>query len=133
MVKHLMLLKLDLMQIKQFIQFINEQEYDTDAMDHDYDIKPNGNIAADSASMTTQNQTLLKHYNEFIRDTKLDSSSFNVGFRFYYWPSYKEGKQPHQTDYNTWDHSGYAIKELFIAPNNHIKPTTTHGTTLDTP
>eukprot|EP01083_Nonionella_stella_P194580 717603_1 len=77
MVKHLIHLRMDQMQIQQFMQFINEEQYDTDAMDHDYDIKPNGNIASGSASMTTQNQTLLKHYNEFIKDTKLESSSFN--------------------------------------------------------
>eukprot|EP01083_Nonionella_stella_P046159 123577_1 len=116
MVKHLIHLRMDQMQIQQFMQFLNEEQYDTDAMDHDYDIKPNGNIASGSASMTTQNQTLLKHYNEFIKDTKLESSSFNIGFRFYYWSSYKDGKEPTQKEYNIWDHSGYDIKELFIAP-----------------
>eukprot|EP01083_Nonionella_stella_P189675 701928_1 len=64
--------------------------------------------------MATQNQTLLKHYNALIKDTKLESSSFNVGFRFYYWSSYKDGKEPTQLNYNTWDHSGYDIKELFV-------------------
>eukprot|EP01083_Nonionella_stella_P306018 1069973_1 len=93
------------------MQFINKQQYDTDAMDHDHALKPNGNIAATVA----QYQSLLKHYDEFIKDTKLEASSFNVGFRFYYWSSYKEGKGRTQHSYNTWDHGGYDIKELFIA------------------
>eukprot|EP01083_Nonionella_stella_P255713 877296_1 len=115
MVKHLVHLRMDQMQIQQFMQFLNEEQYDTDAMDDDYEIKPNGNIATGSALMTTQNQTLLKHYTEFIKDTKLESSSFNIGFRFYYWSSYKDGEAPPQHRRNIWDNSGYDIKELFIA------------------
>eukprot|EP01083_Nonionella_stella_P108083 313892_1 len=111
LVKHLIHLRLDPTEIKEFMQFINKQQYDTDAMDHDHALKPNGNIAATVA----QYQSLLKHYDEFIKDTKLEASSFNVGFRFYYWSSYKEGKGRTQHSYNTWDHGGYDIKELFIA------------------
>eukprot|EP01083_Nonionella_stella_P151581 484504_1 len=113
-VQHLLVLRVDEMQIKQFIQFVNEEEYDTDGIEHDHAIKPNGNIS----SSATQNQTLLKYYDEFIKDTKLQSSSFNIGFRFYYWPSYEDGKLPtddeYSKQYNIWDHSGYSIKDLFI-------------------
>eukprot|EP01083_Nonionella_stella_P172065 589358_1 len=62
--KHLISVRVNEMQIKQFIEFINEQRYDTDAIEHDHAIKPKGNIS----SIATQNQTLLKHYNAFIKD-----------------------------------------------------------------
>eukprot|EP01083_Nonionella_stella_P072643 195915_1 len=108
--KHLLSARVDEMQIKEFMNFINEEQYDTDAIEQDHGIKRKGNVS----SMSTQNPTLLKHYDAFIQDTKLESSSFNIGFRFYYWSSYKDGKEPTQDRYNVWDHSGYDIKELFI-------------------
>eukprot|EP01083_Nonionella_stella_P210613 762326_1 len=80
-VKHLINSKLDHKHIKQFVQFINQQKYDTDAIENDHAIKPNGNMP----SMATENQALLKHYNEYIKDTNMESSSFSIGFRFYYW------------------------------------------------
>eukprot|EP01083_Nonionella_stella_P086111 239003_1 len=109
MVKHLLNSRVEEICIKQFMQFINQQQYDTDAIDHDHAMKPNRNI-----SSTHVDETLLKYYNRFIADAQHESLSFNIGFRFYYWPYYKRIKEPHQEEFNTWDHSGYDIKELFI-------------------
>eukprot|EP01083_Nonionella_stella_P084437 233729_1 len=83
-VKHLLTLKMDEAHIQQFIQFINQQQYDTDAMEHDHAMEPDNNI-----SNATLDPTLLRYYNEFMKDTKLEAASFSIGFRFYYWPSYK--------------------------------------------
>eukprot|EP01083_Nonionella_stella_P002765 7931_1 len=111
-VKHLLNTSQDEMQIKHFMHFIFQQQYDTDAIDHDHTIKPNGNIMIYA---THADGTLLKYYHQFISDTKLESSSFNIGFRFYYWRSYKGLKElNNQYDFNLWDHSGYDINELFI-------------------
>eukprot|EP01083_Nonionella_stella_P017070 47682_1 len=109
-VKHLLKLKMDEAHIKQFMQFIKQQQYDTDAMERDHAMEPDNNI-----SNATIDPTLLRYYNEFMKDTKLESASFSIGFRFYYWPSYKGIKElTNQDAYNVWDHSGYHINELFI-------------------
>eukprot|EP01083_Nonionella_stella_P140121 429000_1 len=46
MVKHLLNSRVEEMCIKQFMQFINQQQYDTDAIDHDHAMKPNRNISS---------------------------------------------------------------------------------------
>eukprot|EP01083_Nonionella_stella_P084435 233725_1 len=79
-VKHLLHTKQDEIRIQQFMQFINQHQYDTDAMEHDHAMEPDNNISA-----PTIDPTLLKYYNEFIKDTKLQAESFSIGFRFYYW------------------------------------------------
>eukprot|EP01083_Nonionella_stella_P261218 889683_1 len=79
-VKHLVMLKTDDAHIQQFMEFINQQQYDTDAMEHDHGMEPDNNL-----SNATIDPTLLRYYNEFMKDTKLESASFSIGFRFYYW------------------------------------------------
>eukprot|EP01083_Nonionella_stella_P092310 258376_1 len=81
-------------------------------MEHDHAMEPDNNIAIASATIDS---TLLRCYTEFIKDTKLESTSFSIGFRFYYWPFYKGiNELTNQDEYNVWDHSGYHINELFI-------------------
>eukprot|EP01083_Nonionella_stella_P136645 415907_1 len=81
-------------------------------MEQDHAMEPDSNI-----STPTIDHMVLKHYDEFMKDTKLESSAFSIGFRFYYWPSYKGIKElTNQDDYNVWDHSGYHVDELFIEP-----------------
>eukprot|EP01083_Nonionella_stella_P263275 894508_1 len=110
LIKHLLNVQQDEMSIKQFMQFINQQQYDTDAIEHDHAIKLIGNISARQTD-----EMLLKYCTEFIADKKRESSSFSIGFRFYYWPSYKGIKELIDQDKNNvWDHSGYPINELFI-------------------
>eukprot|EP01083_Nonionella_stella_P258188 882826_1 len=101
-VKHLLKLKMNEAHIQQFVQFIKQQQYDTDAMEHDHGMQPDNNISA-----PTIDAVVLRYYNEFVKDTKLESASFSIGFRFYYWPSYKGMKElTKQNGYNVWDHSG---------------------------
>eukprot|EP01083_Nonionella_stella_P212493 767332_1 len=102
-VKHLLKLKMDQIHIQQFMQFINQQQYDTDAMEHDHAMAPDNNIS----EAATIDPIVVSYYNEFMKDTKLESASFSIGFRFYYWPSYKGIKElTNQDAYNVWDHSG---------------------------
>eukprot|EP01083_Nonionella_stella_P151582 484505_1 len=111
-VKHLVKLKMHEAHIRQFVLFLKQQRYDTDAMEQDHAMEPENNI-----SSHTIEPTLLKHYDEFMKETKLESASFSIGFRFYYWPAYKGIKElTNQHEQNICDHSGYHIDELFIEP-----------------
>eukprot|EP01083_Nonionella_stella_P004072 11742_1 len=44
-VKHLLKLKMDDPHINQFMQFINQQQYDTDAIEHEHGMEPDNNIS----------------------------------------------------------------------------------------
>eukprot|EP01083_Nonionella_stella_P059342 155223_1 len=110
---HLIKQRFDDVDIKKVVQFINDEQYDTDAVRDDHAVPPNGNILI--ACMTNENESLLNEWRVFINDTKLQASSFSVGFRFYYWIFYKDKKDITQQIYgNVWDHAGYDICELFI-------------------
>ena len=39
---------------------------------------------------------------------------FNVGFRYYYWPAYKQQIKPKQHQHNRFDHGGYEPHQLYI-------------------
>eukprot|EP01083_Nonionella_stella_P082365 227333_1 len=93
--------------IETLTQFINEEQYDSEAIEFDYEFKPNNNFSNKSVA----NRTIVTQWHSFIKGVKLECSSYNIGYRFYYWPMYKHLKEirldSYNTCYNTWNHSGY--------------------------
>eukprot|EP01083_Nonionella_stella_P082364 227332_1 len=103
--------------IETLAQFVNEEQYDSEAIDFDYEFKPNNNFSTKYVA----NRTIVTQWHSFIKGVKgvkSECSSFNIGYRFYYWPMYKHLKEirldSYNTCYNTWNHSGYYCFELFI-------------------
>eukprot|EP01084_Bolivina_argentea_P305058 526946_1 len=73
--------------IKQLNKVIKDEEYETDSIGYDIDIK-DGNIAKG-----VDNPDCIKKIQNFMHTAKASSTSFSVGLRFYYWDYYKERKQ----------------------------------------
>eukprot|EP01083_Nonionella_stella_P142819 442577_1 len=116
----MMLLKsnIDPADIEKLAQFIKEEQYVSEAIDFDYEFNPNNNFSRKYVA----NRTIVTQWHSFIKGLQLqwqlECSSFNIGYRFYYWPKYKHLKEirldSYNTCYNTWNHSGYYCFELFI-------------------
>lgn len=57
--------------------------------------------------------------NQIHNNISVSSSSFNVGFIFYYWPYYRDTNKEIEKEQHEWninDHSGYTIKQLYVPP-----------------
>eukprot|EP01083_Nonionella_stella_P189925 703451_1 len=94
-----------------FKYVVDEEQYDTDAIQFDTS-KANGNICG-----RIPNETCVSSIKDTVDTAQLHSSSFSIGFRFYYWPFYKDKKQvPVKEQYggNVDDHGGYDMSELFV-------------------
>eukprot|EP01084_Bolivina_argentea_P305059 526947_1 len=74
-------------EVEQLNQFIQDEQYETDTIEYDIDIK-DGNIAKG-----VDNPDCIKKIQNFMHTAKASSTSFSVGLRFYYWDYYKERKQ----------------------------------------
>eukprot|EP01083_Nonionella_stella_P101748 288722_1 len=92
-------------------KYLMDAQYDTDTIQYDIS-NENGNICGH-----IPNKTCLASIKETADAAKLHSSSFSIGFRFYYWPFYKGRKQvPVEEQYkgNVDDHGGYDVSDLFV-------------------
>ena len=98
--------------LKKFEKFLYDERYDTDAFLLDLE-----DIGYDKSNVAL----LLSHkpsydgIKQHLRDLDLQSSSFSIGYIFYYWPYYaKKGRTRKQFYANTIDHSGHEPYELYI-------------------
>ena len=98
--------------IRKFWQFIEAEMVDTDALKLD---------DADVCSFVNDKK-FSQSLRKVMKTMEVKSSSFSVGYRFYYWEYYKnirvlpsEEQTAGGMD-NTHDHSGFAANELFVCP-----------------
>eukprot|EP01084_Bolivina_argentea_P239627 402717_1 len=92
--------------------WMQDEEYDSDAI--------NGDIA-DSMKQsnifnTLNEKNVYQQLSQYCKSIQIYSSSFQVGFRFYYWPYY-EKNESNDEDILFWnknDHGGYTKKELYV-------------------
>eukprot|EP01084_Bolivina_argentea_P227791 384779_1 len=96
--------------INKLRQYIENEEFDTETLQTDIDLVEEGNI-----SINVNDKQLTEAVSNFIRAVSLQSSSFNIGFTFYYWDDYKKMKVfDYNADHNQHDHNGYEVLELFV-------------------
>eukprot|EP01084_Bolivina_argentea_P179503 310175_1 len=97
----------------RLVQYIEEQQYDTDCLKMDMDSQ---SVSAGNIELIVKDKQATKTVQEFIKATSIKSSSFNVGFIFYYWPKYKEIKQFDQNTnkYNINDHGAIEVGDLYV-------------------
>ena len=129
--------------IARIQQFINNEEYDTDAMAQDMDDITNSNICTfiedeflyNSMRSYTQSCNCMTYFFLYIYIFISSMAmlflvllargiSFSIGFIFYYWDYYKHppSKELHDLHDNVNDHSGYTPQQLYIAAKyNSIK------------
>eukprot|EP01084_Bolivina_argentea_P133547 235673_1 len=109
---HLKNMHVDEVDIALLKHFAIYEEYDSDCIEYDSEFV--GNLANQF-----KNNLCSDEIDEFIKMTQVSSSSFSIGFRFYYWSYYEKLKEiPEHWQY-TWndiDHSGYKISELYVKP-----------------
>eukprot|EP01084_Bolivina_argentea_P232465 391805_1 len=118
--EHLQIKNVKKSDIKKVYHFIQDEEYETDTIVYDADMK-NSNIAKN-----TGNDECIETIQTLMQLTTVHSTSFSIGLRFYYWPYYKQrqeiadeqeitiGGETTINNYN--EHSGYSICDLFIVP-----------------
>ena len=119
--------------IEKLIWFLMTEEFETESIEMDVNEELNGNIGhvVDNkkvmdalCNFVRQNKCMLSihliymlHVHKHIIYT-VKSSSFQIGFTFYYWPHYKNMKVfEHMKDSdNINHHSGFSPSELYITP-----------------
>eukprot|EP01084_Bolivina_argentea_P306808 530231_1 len=100
--------------INVFQSFINSEEYDSEAVVHDIFDKKGSNI---SKALSINGQDCIKLMTTFFKKDQNVSSSFSIGYRFYYWEYYKRKETLTDTEQhpsNMNHHSNYNICELYI-------------------
>merc|ERR1712154_1809 len=71
--------------IKKLFSFLKSEEYETDTLKLDIAFDGNGNIA-----LHLDDKQCIQSIAQFIKATAAKESTFSLGYRFYYWPWYKE-------------------------------------------
>jgi len=105
--------------IKNLRYFVSDEQYETESIEYDVlnghdDENNNGNI-----EQYVSTKHCIVSIKEFIKASKISSSSFSIGLRFYYWDYYKSLKElpdDEQDPLTNIDHSGYEIADLYISP-----------------
>eukprot|EP01084_Bolivina_argentea_P279156 477211_1 len=98
--------------MQQTIQMLNEQEYDSDAIDQDINFNDNGENSNIRWTMKSVQYNIIKKY---LYQSKLSEKTFSVGYRFYYWEYYRRKNEFNSTKMqNQNDHLGYKPFELFV-------------------
>merc|ERR1712228_1047072 len=90
--------------------YLNEQEFDSDALKMDIASKAN-------IDKQIKNKKIMDSIKHFIAITKAQSNTFAIGYRFYYWQKYKEFKTlpiKETVDWNINNHGGYDVCDLFV-------------------
>merc|ERR1712228_728046 len=90
---------------------INKEEFDSDSVKND--------IAMSKANLckAIKNEKMIKLMEQYIAFIDLQSNTFSVGYRWYYWKKYKAMKQLPTNETmssNINDHSGYNVEDLFV-------------------
>eukprot|EP01084_Bolivina_argentea_P159580 277914_1 len=97
--------------IKNFYGFLQDEEYDTDALIYDVE-----DVQNDQSNISNAAPAFVPPLRQYIAESTLMTSGFNVGLIFYYWDDYSPSQIKPNTDYwfNINDHGGYDIAELYI-------------------
>eukprot|EP00484_Ammonia_sp_Unknown_P022647 CAMPEP_0197027098 /NCGR_PEP_ID=MMETSP1384-20130603/7073_1 /TAXON_ID=29189 /ORGANISM="Ammonia sp." /LENGTH=797 /DNA_ID=CAMNT_0042455895 /DNA_START=21 /DNA_END=2414 /DNA_ORIENTATION=- len=99
--------------IAKLHQILVDEEYDTDAMDDDFNRgKDDGNI-----SVALDASKCVVCMKRVLLSLHASMSAFATGCRFYYWPKFKHLEQlPHDKEmaYNVNDHGGYKVFDLYV-------------------
>eukprot|EP01084_Bolivina_argentea_P043419 80010_1 len=98
--------KIDANMIKSLRNFINDNEYDTDAVLNDLD-----DLKAGSNTLNyIKNESCIDLMTTYIRNLNLSATSFSTGYIFYYWTHCKQ-----QTNKSLGDRlNGYSVAELYV-------------------
>eukprot|EP01084_Bolivina_argentea_P191307 328629_1 len=91
---------------------ISQEQYDTETL---FDDSITDDIIEDIVSTLSFNRNkCFDVIKECIKNTKLEDTSFHIGYTFYYWEYYKhlEELQHHYTNIN--DHLGFEPHQLYI-------------------
>merc|ERR1712241_1571377 len=95
---------------QKLFTFLKSEEYETDTLKLDIAFDGNGNIA-----LHLDDKQCIQSIAQFIKATAAKAATFSLGYRFYYWPYYKERDalpNYEQRIYyydNTHDHSGHCV------------------------
>lgn len=93
-------------------RFVRNEQFDSESLMEDImEILPRGNV-----SNHIQNAECIDSIQNFMKMTQINSSSFSIGYRFYYWPYYQYLDDLPEKDqkYTMIDHHGYKVRDLYI-------------------
>merc|ERR1712176_1708678 len=71
--------------IKKLFSFFKSEEYETEALKLDIAFDGNGNIA-----LHLDDKQCIQSIAQFTKATAAKKTTFSLGYRFYFWPYYKE-------------------------------------------
>jgi len=94
-------------------QVIKDHEYDTESLDTDFE----DDMKSANIQLYTDDEECSKVIQNELQLSRASSSSFAVGFRFYYWPKFKtldDLPAEYESRFNQNDHGGYKVRELYV-------------------
>eukprot|EP01084_Bolivina_argentea_P057054 104314_1 len=96
--------------IKKLNAFVEQEEYESECIEYDVNIYSTyGNIEQ------VINTKCKEGVEDFIKSTKISSSSFSIGLRMYYWDYYKDIETVPESEKDVQrDTSGHNVSDLFI-------------------
>lgn len=106
MLKFLMDKGMDLLLLQKLI---NKEEFDTDAFKMD--------IAAKANLFQTVKGNTAQAIEKYIAQINLQSNTFSIGYRWYYWSKYSTMEQLSvscRAEDNINDHNGFQVKDLYV-------------------
>eukprot|EP01084_Bolivina_argentea_P242283 406498_1 len=96
--------------MSQLIEYIAAEEYDSDALTTDVESTSSGNIF-----VRIRHCDVFNTISHFIHATQIRSTSFQIGYTFYYWKHYASMETfDGSHTYNDNDHGGHLISALCI-------------------
>eukprot|EP01084_Bolivina_argentea_P083866 151818_1 len=103
--------------IKNMKLWLEQNEFDSEAIEYDV-VDDNSNLKSYYEPITGPIYIPLKNY---FRDIQLYSSTFNIGYRLYYWVFYKNAAALDDNEIEEWlwnknDHGGYKQHQLYVSP-----------------
>eukprot|EP01084_Bolivina_argentea_P256135 431131_1 len=108
--KYLQQLGVESTEMKKLNTFLEDEEYDSDAVEYDCQNITKGNIVKQF-----QNGFVVQQY---FTMRKLSSSAFKNGIIYYYWPYYRlkaNGQDEAMSEANVNDHGGFDVSMLYVS------------------
>eukprot|EP01084_Bolivina_argentea_P071332 129717_1 len=108
--------------------WMQDEEYDSDAINGDI----SDGMKQSNIFNTFNEKNVYQQMSQYCKSIQIYNSSFQVGFRFYYWAYYEKNESNEDILFwNKNDHGGYTKKELYVEKKyqtlkeeilNHLAP-----------
>eukprot|EP01084_Bolivina_argentea_P222838 377145_1 len=110
-------------QVDAFKQFVDAEEFDSDAVMEDIEAfgSENNKQKSNILQATKDNQLCTSIY-DYVKELKFKGKAFSTGFSFFYWSHFgaKDEERRIEIEENRNDYGGYSQVELFIEKGKYL-------------